>query len=429
MRPIDPTLKAKLLEAYQTLYNNAEPNVEAIVSRPTTPITSKNYWEETIVTENVTSICTSVAIQKTGRYPEKAYVAYVDDSNVLVVKSADLVYPITRMVWEVEETIENCLACAVDFDGSFVRASRDKVEFRTEETPWLFYVTSTGQLMAGVLGGSYESLVGANVTAIDAVRGVASKYKDIDQGLLVFYVIAGSLYYRDLIDGVWGGQTSVSIAPADIVSVRAERTFDYRIVLQVTDTSGSLHEIFTKMESSGWQATEQISASLSVATVLIAIDYLYNKSADERITAGLSVDTALLYALSPVMVSAENVIHNDSELEIEDDYGYKVVLHWDERVFDATGNEASFSMVDEASAVFRCTLVEKTGIKEITLLFQNFNNATGDLTLLYTPGTMMGEVVAIEADSFVFTPTGLVPFATEPPVPVSIENIEGWFES
>ena len=212
-----------------------------------------------IVSPNVTATDTSTAVrrQHEGDLGDVAYVAQIVGTT-LTVKRATITVAITDMIWETVETIANCSNCALAFDGAFVRGSHFDVEYETNELPWLFYVTSTGQLMAGVLGGSYESLVGANVTAIDAVRGVASKYKDIDQGLIVFYAISGSVYYRQRVDGTWLDQESVSLAPANVVSIKAERTFDYRIVLQITDNAGALHEVFSRMESSGWQSSEYL---------------------------------------------------------------------------------------------------------------------------------------------------------------------------
>ena len=43
MRPIDNALKAKLLLAQQTLYNNADLKMRAIVSRPRSAISDKDF--------------------------------------------------------------------------------------------------------------------------------------------------------------------------------------------------------------------------------------------------------------------------------------------------------------------------------------------------------------------------------------------------
>lgn len=433
MRYIDPALRAKLLLAQQTYYQNAEPHIEVIVNRSRTPITYKGFWEEVIVTAGVTSISTSVAVRKTSRSAaDRAYVAYVEDNNDLTVKSAAFTYPISNMIWDVEETISGCLCCALDFDGSFVRASRDKVEFRTEETPWLFYVTSTGQLMAGVLGGPYESLVGANVTAVDAVRGVASKYKDIDQGLLVFYVIAGDLYYRDLIDGVWGDQTSVSIAPADLVSVHAERTFDYRIVLQVMDDSGKLYEIFTKMEASGWNGTEYAVKLLSAAASVVRtqINYLEAKHSDEAITLVVAPTEFWLMSINPpTLRKAWNVpIELETPYDPYDDnidYGYVVIFEFNQIVRNAEMFPADFQIEDAYGSVWLGQEVELNG-RFVTVYFNNFNNAENSITATALAGNLSNGYTDLVETSVEFDAVGLVPVITEPPVPLSVENIEDW---
>jgi hypothetical protein len=166
MRYIDETIRARLLQAQKTLYNNANPSMDVIAVRPTTAITNKDFWQESIVAADTTATCTTVALRRTsGRTADRAYVAYISDGT-LTVKSAMLTPPINQISWTVVETIANCIGCAVEFNGSFVKSEINKVEYLTDELPWLFYVTSTGQLMAGVLGGSYESLVGANVTEL-----------------------------------------------------------------------------------------------------------------------------------------------------------------------------------------------------------------------------------------------------------------------
>ena len=436
MRSIDSEIKARLEKQHQTVHENNEHSMEIIVSRPRTAIVHQRYWQESIVTAGATAVCTSVAIKRTGRWGETVYVAYVDSTGLLTVKSAPLRFPIREMSWTTVTTIAGCAACALEFDGSFVRGSRDKVEHYTDALPWLFYTTTTGELKGGILGSPYESLVGANVTAIDAVRGVASKYKDIDQGLLVFYVIAGSLYYRDLIAGVWGDQTSVSIAPADIVSVRAERTFDYRIVLQVTDTSGALHEIFTKMESSGWNdsiALQLVGASI-VSYESLSISYEdYYEGTDLKLTMTANiVDLWPMSEIPALLREAENLpIEMDGDYGyLHDDWGYLVALTFNQVIRNAEDYPTDFVLVDDAGTIWYGQEAYKDNphSRTVYVLFTNFNNAQNPITATALAGNLWNGLTLIEETSVEFNAQNLVPFATEPPVVISIENIESWEE-
>jgi hypothetical protein len=117
------------------------------------------------------------------------------------------------------------------------------------------------------------------------------------------------------------------------------------------------------------------------------------------------------------MVSAENIDNGFGN------YGFKVRVTFDECVFDV---DTGFSLSDSSSGAWSSSSVIKVSDKIVEISFSNFNNADGDCTVSYTPGTMMGDIVAVEADSLVFTPTNLVPYVTEPPLLVSIGNIEDW---
>jgi len=420
MRAIDATLKARIELAQQTLYNNANPQMDVTVTRPRTPITRAGFWQESIVTAGATSVCTSVCVRRQVKHPTRAYVAYVTEGGTLVVKYADLVsVEFSKLQWITVETIAGCTACAVELDGFFRPVPRNRVEFLTDETPWLFYVTAAGALMGGLLGGTYEVLVGANVTALDAIRGEASYHKDEDQGLLLFYIINGGVYYRQLIAGVWGGQSTVTLAPANAVKIKAERVFDWRIVLQVTEAGGALYEIFAKMQASGWNGTEFLQFSVSGSGQMFDI-YYYDFFNEENVSLDISGFGDLLYNLSPVMLRAYNLAN------VDEDFGYKIRVIWDEDLNLVSGNETAFSMVDSTLAVFGCTAITVISSRELELDMQNFNNAVGAVTLSYDPGTMMGDIVAVTACDVAFTPTGLVPFAVDPPVPLSVINTIEW---
>jgi hypothetical protein len=251
MRLIDASIKARLLQAQQTLYNHANPWMRVSILHPETPIKASDLWSEGIITAGVTASSTSITVRKTGYNPDKVYVAYIVGTD-LIVKSATLLASLSAMVWTTEETIANCLACALEFDGSFSLLQIGMVELVCDILPWLFYVTDSGAVMGGILGGEYAEIVDSGVTALDAVRGFRSRYGANDQGLMVFYVSGGVVRHKDMINGEWSGASVVSIAPADAVLVHAERTIDWRIVLQVTDNTGALYEVFSTYIDWGW---------------------------------------------------------------------------------------------------------------------------------------------------------------------------------
>lgn len=437
MRSIDATLQARIELAQQTLFNNANPQMDVQVTRPRTPITRAGFWQESIVTEDATAICTSVAVRRQVKNPTRAYVAYVTSGGTLVVKWADLSLAWESMVWTVAETISGCVACAVELDGSFVQAPRNRVEYLTDATPWLFYVTDAGALMGGPLGGTYETLVATNVTAVDAIRGVASLYKDVDQGLLVFYIINGAVYYREYINGSWESQLSVSLAPANAVRIKAERVFDWRIVLQVADNTGALYEVFSRMESSGWQSLERavtLSGAGVTSTELINIDYADYTQEDTAITlVGVGCITVLNMSIySPALRAAHNIATSTEDPEnpgqYYDDYGYRVVFEFNQCVINAAEYPGDFKLVDSYGSSWygQQAVVED---RFVIVTFTDFNNAGNPITAYALAGNLWNGYTALTETSVAFNATGLVPTFIPSPVPQSATNIQDWSES
>jgi hypothetical protein len=292
--------------------------------------------------------------------------------------------------------------------------------------------------MGGILGGPYDTIVAANVTAMDAVRGVASLYKDIDSGLILFYIIAGDVYYRQYIDGVWGDQETVSLAPSNCVKIRAERVLDWRIVLQITDNAGSLYEVFSKMQASGWNSFEMIQLTdISITTaVLYEVSYSDYQSPDENLelTTIQIGENWLMADYSPYIVNVEN---RPIEMDLYgyddytyDNWGYLVKFTFDQVVRNAEDYPEDFIMTDALGVVWHGQEAYKPDEKsrDVYVLFINFNNATNPIEAKALAGNLWNGYVDLTETSFSFNAVNLVPYETDPPVILSIENIVDWSE-
>jgi hypothetical protein len=403
--------------------------MEVIAMRATTPITRKELWQELTITEGATAICTSVAVQKTGTQPEKVYVAYVDSTGLLTVKSAVARIPIRLMTWTTELTIADCAACSLEFEGHFRHFSRN-VEFRTDETPYLAYLTTSGALYVGILGETPEQLAGANVTSVDMINGVSNTYDAQDQGFFVFYTINGGVYYNWYIDGEWQGQEQVTIAPSNAVKVKAERTFDWRVILHVQDSSGSVYEVFSKMEATGWNGTDFIWMDVSVSTELVDV-YYSDYSGEERISLDVTADAWNMATYSPTLLRAWNIPTSMEDPEnpgtYYDDYGYRVVFEFDECIRNATDYPAQFKLTDAYNASWYGQSVQQDyHSRFVTVTFTDFNNAGNDITATGLPGVLTNGLTPLATTSKIFTATGLVPTYVPAPVPLSVGNIQAF---
>lgn len=419
MRLIDNNLKSKLATSQQTVHNDANLSLKSIASRATSSIESPQFWRESIITLGVNVTDSSVAVRKKKAYQlgDIVFAASIV-AGTLYVKKATLTVNVSNMIWETVETIPSCTRCALQFDATYDHTSHNTVETFTADNPYVFYLTTSNELRYKIVGSATDDIfITGSISDFDVIKGVESKYKDITQGLIVFYILDGTVCYKQLVDGEWQPQEIVAIAPTPAVQVKAERVFDYRIVLHVMDSNENLFEVISKMEASSWNSNENINLNLWQNNRLLNIVFSDYDTYHERLSVTTSHNNKILYVFSPVLIFAENIDRGDG------DKGYKVRATFDERVYNPM---CGFALTDSASGAWACISVVKVSDKVLEIEFLNFNNAVGECTLTYTPGTISGDVVPLEACSIDFTPAGLVPFAVEPPVPLTIENIQDW---
>lgn len=422
MRSIDLSLKERLQLKAMTAANNANPSMEITAIRPQTPIFNSRFWQESVVSAGVTAVCTSVAVRRTGRLADRVYVAYVDSTGLLTVKYAALAYPVSSMTWHTVTTIAGCSACALEFDGTFIKAAYGKVEFRTSELPWLFYITAAGALMGGILGSEYTTLAETGVTAVTAVRGYAKPLWDIDAGLLVFFVVDGDIYYRSRVAEVWSDGAPIAFGP-DVtwVYINAINTFDYRIVIQATDSTGALYELFSEPEGIGKKSIDNLEIVDVSATGELVDIIFWDATGNENIEiTDISAAAALIYGLSPIPLAIQNIDNGTG------DWGKYLTVRFDYPVYGLIGNAGQIVITDGNLAEYAGQTIEYVGtdFKTVKIGYTNFNGAYGTTCeLKYTQGTMTGPAGELVSDfTFEFVPSNLsVP---EPAVALSAYNID-----
>jgi len=194
-----------------------------------------------------------------------------------------------------------------------------------------------------------------------------------------------------------------------------------------------LYELYAHSDGIAKKNFEHIEiTNISATGQMLDVYYHdFQEGAENIEIVDLSALAALLWAVDQHMIDAENIAVSLEDPEnpgtYYDDYGYKVRVTWDHPIDIMTGNDSAFTLTDSNSVAFGSTSVTQISGKVIEIEFQNFNNAVGNCTIAYTPGTIQGEAgQALLTSSVVFTPTGLVPFSVAPPVPVSAENLILW---
>jgi hypothetical protein len=429
MRSIPESLKAKMMELAQTRANDADPRLEAIISRHVIPITDYNFWQTAQVADFTASrVSVSVSRPDYRRMPNKIYVAGIDSGTARIYSAIfDGVH--APQTWTLELSIEGAVEISLAFVGRFKPYKRGRTEFyTTEEKPWIFFVDGSGILWAQHWDdAANKAQLGNTVTSCAATMGINSVENEWGYGLLVAWATeAGAVFYAQYFDGTWSDGIAVTAAPANVVEITISRVADWRIVFLVKDNTGATTAMFFRsiaISMSNWERIEVIAAEVTAG--MTDVTY-HNAPEDEKVeVADVSVANAWVYStLPPSPVQAYNIDDGAGN------YGRYVLIKFLEDVYDFEGQAGTFKIADESTEWIGVGIIRRPGYEGLwnndwlRIEFQDFNNLSGEATITYTPGTLSSGVTPANSFTISFTPTGLVPVNIPPAVPVSISNIQ-----
>lgn len=284
MRPVPPDLLAKLHQKYQTIYNNADPRIFLVFQRTARYIEQGGIIEPITVEEEPPILGSwDLAMRREDRRTNPQYLyrarieggqVYVDRGDYLDLLTAMNMDPGTEeepgkleFEWEPVATIGSPGATdvAIEFDGYWVRTAKDaEVCFDsparwthiTTGEPWVFWVDSAGALWVQQIGGSANQLAPNGVTKISAIRGWKSYIlPHRDQGLIIGYIRAGALKYRNYAEQetapptwIWESEKDTGKAAVD---VGLARTNDYRTAFLYETAAGEIHWLVTRRRWAG----------------------------------------------------------------------------------------------------------------------------------------------------------------------------------
>lgn len=421
MRVIPHDISDRVARTMQTAANNANPSADIWISRPNTALVSDAFLErQTIFDTPVTDASIAVCHPRFKADNTMIFIGYVSDGKARVI-SALTKSKMDEHTWLNHDFEEDADSVSIAFDGVMKMGVDDKIEFVTETSPWIFW-TSEGVLYTQKLdsGNEPEVLAVANCTDVSAVCASDSAASSFNFGLIVFFVLAGTLYYRQLIDGVWMDGVPVSYAPTNIVEIAAFRTWDHRVGVQMKTEDGKIHEIYTQYMGIGKRSTEHIDISTVRATGRF-VPVLYHDTVNEE-NISISEITAFgksTWGLSSVPVKVENLDDGTGN------YGFYVKIHLDHPVTNVDGTYTRFKMADSVGIKYICNdaYADDDGMSMV-LQFMNFNLSEGnDLTVTYTAESphILSPAANFNSFEYTFTPIGL----KRPDIPVP-EPVRGW---
>ena len=431
MRNISTTLKSKIDARVQAGDNALSASLW--VGRPTTPLTEDRFLEKQTIlsSSNITKTSIAVCHPHLMRGATEVYIGYLE-SGIIKIAKAKYAEEMDKHRWNTDigfsqEADDFCLC----FDGTMPKAPNGYVELKTEQIPWVFW-TLGGKLYAKKIDDTEPVVLAeVNCTAVTAIRAMQSEVGSFDFGIVLFFLLSGSLYYRQLINGEWTDAIPVSFGPDGAIweDIVAFRTWDYRIGVQAKDTTGAIYELFTQFMGIGKQNAEHIELNhIQVAGSLTGVKYKDTADTEHIELAEISAGALYggLYSTGlPSFITARNVpVDAESkEGEVYQDWGKVVLAELDVHLEPASvvANAAQFTMTDSKGQTFVAAAAELISADGLTLklTFADFNAASGDCILAYTPGTIatMYDLTA-EAMSVVFVPENLVPPSAKPPQPV-----------
>lgn len=428
MRSIPSDIASKLTMLKQTRANSADPSASIWIGRPTTPLTTDVFLEKQAVLTGASITDTSVAVchPRQGAANTKINIGYIDGGVAKVVTAA-VKTKMSNHIWIDSGFSENASAISVAYDGTMPKDDLGNVEFVTESQPWVFWVYN-GAMCARKLGSpTTVTLAESNCTDVSAIRAMWSEVGGFDFGLIVFFLLNGTIYYRQLIDGEWTDAETVTFGPSGVTwtSIAAFRTWDYRVGVQGKTSTGDLYELFTQFMGIGKQTIEHVEVkTISADGTLTGISYTDTKADDQHIALSNAVALGLRQWFLPVYgVAAENIADEN------DDWGKFIVITLDHpcNLVSVPGNGSQFSITDQNNMAFYSSSisVSEDGM-QLTIGFIDFNSANGEVLLAYTPGSIssppVNPEVAMQAWSLSFTPTNLVPPEVDPPEPLEVWN-------
>lgn len=423
MRNINTTLAERLDSTMQTFGENANPITQMRIQRHNVPLHDEELIERTRILHRAGLTDSDIAVchPHFGWDDERIWVAYVRN-NVLHVKWAENMEVLSKMEWNDYSFTTDAIACSIAFDSTVKHNAQGIWEFVTEELPWVFWVTPDGELKAKKctpLGTYIYDLAEANVTLVSAVRGPSGTFGNWDLGLTVFFVMGGSLFYRQMIDGVWYDAELVQhedLTGITFAKIKAFNTWDYRAGVQILTDDNEIYALFSYTEGLGTRSQEHTMIHYVEGSMGgWKSKFVGETDFQTREHTFIAYHDNEVYNYS---TNTERPVYAENIRDINGNWGSTIEVHMSEKSTGALNT--AFSLTD-GTHTYQCMAVAYDK-RIIRLSFADFNEATGNLTVTYTPGDLATPIADVDGFSITFTPVHLGEYVPPVPKAVSAEN-------
>ena len=363
---------------------------------------------------DIGSIAYDITVRKLESEANISFIyAVCIDNGICVVKKSEFT-ELPGSAWIAEATIGEAIDAAIEFDGYWI-TTQYPFTFNTDTDPWVAWVTPTGSLNVKRLYAQEDPLVIATgVSKVAMVRGWKNSI-DIgqDHGMIVLYIKNGVPYYRTYAeqttgDMAWEAERPLAIFSGTAVDINGFRTNDYRVGINILDSTGTTHSFITHRNWSGMASpVKRIAASITdimFEVVLIPpppLTYHDTYSDDEHIETGIT----------DVWFNVAEPIYPEV-LSISNDNVYTIRIKFSHIIdYDLSTVGPAFSVKDSLNTTFDIVSTS-AGVdnSELVLTLVNFNGASGNLFVTYNRTVVkldclnQGSRFAIDSFTYEFTP-------------------------
>lgn len=423
MKPIGPELLEKLNQTLYSKSSNTDPKMSIRVTRAKEAVVDSSYWMQEKIREGSGLGEISIAVRRLnskGR-PDGIYEIHLQDG---IVKTAIRAFPdLAKMGFQNQFELGAGLSVSIVFDGDW-ELFRKKWRIRTNEKPWLFWVSENGNLYAQLWDQTSSRLkLAEGAKKVRALRGWKStSILSKDQGIIVSYIKTdGQLYYRNFCrqsDGSTLWETEKNIQGIeDAIDFNLFLTNDYRFGIIYQKSDSQIGYVITGRNWAGMAIVpEKLRATAKCTLKPIKVNKKHAYEA-EKVTVKPTADIFYLYAGTD----------NEFELIINTDYGngdFGRAIYFKTKHPIRNIVPAEFKLMDADGLEFTVLSIVPTSETEYMLFTSDFNNAYGQLKITYMGDTLEnpagGKYGSFEGS---FEPVNLVPVNI--PIP---EVVEVWNE-
>lgn len=272
----------------QTMSNNANPQMITLLQRASLPITSSRYWE--VLDCGGTVLSAAVKRPTVGQLASEVWRAVLQSDGSVKIQRAAVKSKLINMVWNdaAELNTAGVTTVLLQFDGKAVTRRGMKENITVGESP---YIIAAGMAdrsdIYKIENGKCVYICSfAPAAAVSSVRGEYGAA--VNDGILIFYIdTEGKLHEVSFKNDTIVYDSMIDLYPEGVTAwkdVRANTTFDYRIVLQLQTADNQVYSLFSQSRTGGEMVNENIDVTVK-ATGKIAVNKFLNVT-DVRYNAG-----------------------------------------------------------------------------------------------------------------------------------------------